>query len=73
MIYVQVAALTKDINKKITKVLSKKLSIEDYNRFVVYTWRAYKVGTRALFIFAIHSNCYMKTENNFFLLPICGV
>jgi hypothetical protein len=31
-------------NKKLTKVVSTKLSIEDYNRFVIYTWAAYSEG-----------------------------
>jgi hypothetical protein len=30
--------------KKLTKVLSTKLSIEDYDRFVKYTYLAYKAG-----------------------------
>jgi hypothetical protein len=30
--------------KKLTKVVSTKLSIEDYNRFVIYTWAAYSEG-----------------------------
>jgi hypothetical protein len=34
----------KNDNNKLTKVLSTKLSIEDYNRFVIYTWAAYKEG-----------------------------
>ena len=31
-------------NKKLSKVLSTKLSIEDYNRFEKYTNGAYKAG-----------------------------
>jgi hypothetical protein len=34
----------KDDNKKLTKVLSTKLSAEDYNRFEKYTNLAYKAG-----------------------------
>ena len=33
-----------DKKKKLTKVLSTKLSIEDYNRFVKYTHYAYEAG-----------------------------
>jgi len=35
----------KDNNKKLTKVLSTKLSNEDYDRFETYTIFAYKAGT----------------------------
>jgi hypothetical protein len=31
-------------NKKLTKVISTKLSIEDYNRFEKYTSLAYEAG-----------------------------
>jgi hypothetical protein len=31
-------------NKKLTRVISTKLSIEDYNRFEKYTNLAYEVG-----------------------------
>ena len=31
-------------NKKLTKVLSTKLSIDDYNRFVIYTKAAHAQG-----------------------------
>jgi hypothetical protein len=31
-------------NKKLTRVISTKLSIEDYNRFEKYTSLAYEVG-----------------------------
>ena len=34
----------KDDNKKLTKVVSTKLSIEDYNHFVIYTRGAYAEG-----------------------------
>ena len=32
-------------NKKLTKVLSTKLSIDDYNRFVIYSKTAHAQGT----------------------------
>jgi arginyl-tRNA--protein-N-Asp/Glu arginylyltransferase len=32
-------------NEKLTRVLSTKLSIEDYNRFQKYTNDAYRAGT----------------------------
>jgi hypothetical protein len=35
----------KDNSKKLTKVLSTKLSNEDYDRFETYTNFAYKAGT----------------------------
>jgi hypothetical protein len=35
----------KEHKKKLTKVLSTKLSIEDYNRFQWYTNEAYRAGT----------------------------
>ena len=38
------AAVRKNDNNKLTRVLSTKLSIEDYNRFVIYTWAAYSEG-----------------------------
>jgi len=38
------SAVRKNDNKKLTRVLSTKLSIEDYNRFVIYTWAAYTEG-----------------------------
>jgi hypothetical protein len=33
-----------DKKKKLTKVLSTKLSIDDYNRFEKYTYYAYQAG-----------------------------
>jgi hypothetical protein len=39
-----VSAVRKNDNNKLAKVLSTKLSIEDYNRFVIYTWAAYTKG-----------------------------
>ena len=33
-----------DKKKKLTRVLSTKLSIEDYNRFEKYTYYAYQAG-----------------------------
>lgn len=38
------AARRNDDNKKLTKVLSTKLSIEDYNRFMIYTRAAHTEG-----------------------------
>jgi hypothetical protein len=38
------SAVRKNDNNKLAKVLSTKLSIEDYNRFVIYTWAAYSEG-----------------------------
>ncbi len=38
------SAVRKNDYKKLTRVLSTKLSIEDYNRFVIYTWAAYTEG-----------------------------
>ena len=40
----KVIASRKDENKKLTRVLSTKLSIEDYNRFEKYTNLAYQEG-----------------------------
>ena len=39
-----VAARRKDDNKKLTKVISTKLSIEDYDHFMIYTRTAYSKG-----------------------------
>jgi hypothetical protein len=44
MIMMTVAVGGKKGNKKLARVLSTKLSIEDYNRFVIYTWAAYTEG-----------------------------
>jgi hypothetical protein len=38
------SAVRMNDNKKLTRVLCTKLSIEDYNRFVIYTWAAYTEG-----------------------------
>jgi hypothetical protein len=35
------SVVRKNDNKKLARVLSTKLSIEDYDRFVIYTWAAY--------------------------------
>jgi hypothetical protein len=40
----RMSAVIKNDNKKLTRVISTKLSIEDYNRFVIYTWAAYSEG-----------------------------
>jgi hypothetical protein len=39
-----VAVDRNDDNKKLTRVISTKLSIEDYNRFEKYTTLAYQEG-----------------------------
>ena len=39
-----VAARRKDDNKKLTKVISTKLSIEDYDHFMIYTRTVYSKG-----------------------------
>jgi hypothetical protein len=39
-----VAVGRNDDNKKLTKVLSAKLSIDDYNRFVIYSKTAHAQG-----------------------------
>jgi hypothetical protein len=44
MIWITMSAVRKNDNKKLTRVLSTKLSIEDYNRFVIYTWATYTEG-----------------------------
>jgi hypothetical protein len=41
---IHMSAVRKNDNKKLTRVVSTKLSIEDYNRFVIYTWAAYSEG-----------------------------
>jgi hypothetical protein len=38
------SAVRKNDNEKLTRVVSTKLSMEDYNRFVIYTWAAYTEG-----------------------------
>jgi hypothetical protein len=43
-IILRMFAVRNNTNKKLTKVVSTKLSIEDYNRFVIYTWAAYSEG-----------------------------
>ena len=39
-----VAPRRKDNNKKLAKVVSTKLSIEDYDHFMIYTRTAYSKG-----------------------------
>jgi hypothetical protein len=44
MIMMTVAPRRKDNNKKLAKVVSTKLSIEDYDHFMIYTRTAYSKG-----------------------------
>jgi hypothetical protein len=44
MIWITMSAVRKNDNKKLIKVLSTKLSREDYNRFVIYTKAAHVEG-----------------------------